>query len=436
VRIEQKNVGFTLDYTFYPGASTYSNVKLYYADTNTEVPHTGDTYTIPTAGVYSVYYKDSVSGVTSVEFTMIITETSGAGQPVNFPSNHTYAIQPYGHGDLFLTMTDNDGIGTTQNSFSVESLITEWYDQSQTFVFNTASGDSYARKIFATLSTVQSGAPANYRTPTVYQYTQPYGYPNVDYICNSLSYFQGSEYPEGVEKSAPESVVQIYDLGGYYVISFGLSSNNKLLALKYDTNATPDENNIIVAEYSPADTSFRWNITYVGIDTPLIKQTHSSGCGATATLMYTYGMGLDEIDPTVDLTAVQTELRTELGHTPGSYISLPDIKSYVNSITPNKQYDSHIKGVYDDSLVRNHLYNDIEDEYLMIAHIDMKDLQYYEYDGDNKHYINIIGKIIIDTDIYYVVADCIYNEHFGIRVIDDDQLIGAINWLLAKEDEI
>ena len=57
---------------------------------------------------------------------------------------------------------------------------------------------------------------------------------------------------------------------------------------------------LIVAEYSPADTSFRWNITYVGIDTPLIKQTHSAGCGATATLMYTYGMGLDEIDSTVN----------------------------------------------------------------------------------------------------------------------------------------
>ena len=150
--------------------------------------------------------------------------------------------------------------------------------------------------------------------------------------------------------------------------------------------------------------------------------------------MYTYGMGLDEIDPTVNLTELQTELRTELNYTSGSFISLPNIKSYVNRITPNKQYQSHYKSAYDDSLVRNHLYNDIEDGYIMIAHVDMKDLQYYEYDGDNKHYINIIGKIIIDDDIYYVVADCIYDEHFGIRVIDDNELINSINWLLAKED--
>ena len=438
VRIEQKNVGFTLDYTFYPGASTYSNVKLYYADTNTEVPHTGDTYTIPTAGVYTVYYKDSVSGVTSVEFTMIIIETSGAGQPVNFPSNHTYAIQPYGYGNLFLTMTDNDGIGTTQNSFSVESLITEWDDQSQTFVFDTAEGDSYSRTIFATLSTDQYQAPSYSVNSITSTYTGNYFLPDEANINNALYYSSSSNAPVGKKKSDTGSIVQVYDIGGYYVIGFDFGG--QLMALKYDTEADPA---LSIEVYDPTKTEFRWNISYVGVDTELIKQTHATGCGATTTLMFMYGMGLDdsieELNQGINLTLQQSALRTALNYNIDYYITIGSIKNYINSIYENLKSNpvSNYGYWYEQNkseITTTLLSNNITAQNVMIARVNTSTVDYYQLHNKNIiHYWVITGKLNINGITYYVVLDCHYNNnYFGIHIINESKLLGATTHVFAS----
>lgn len=441
-RVEQSGVDFYLDYTITPSTANNYDISLYDATTNQEITYDTEAYEdeyayyIEDPGVYTVYYKDSITGVKSADFTLIVTETSGAGQPVSFASNHTYAIQPYGYGDKFLTMQDKDNNGTTANLFRVESLITEWYNQSQTFVFNTASGDSYSRTIFATLSTVQSGAPANYRENST-SYNGTYYYPNVSNINNALHYTSVSGLI-GKIKSDTNSTVQVYDIGGYYVLSFGLNSNNKILALKYNANAAEGQSNVTVAEYSPNDTSFRWNITYVGIDTPLIKQTHSAGCGATATLMYTYGMGLDEIDSTVNLTALQTELRTALNFNLDTYIIVDNIKNYINgmyedlNINPQSDYCYYYTS---DAEQLSKLSNNIASQNIMIARVTMLDLNYYDNNvRGTYHYINIVGKIVINGANKYVVMDCHYDDtYFGIHIIDEEELVEAITHLIAKQ---
>lgn len=439
-RIEQKGVGFSPLYILEPSAylSPY-DIRLYYASDNIEVSkNSAGKYVINTAGLYTVYYKDSVSGVTSVEFTMIIIETSGAGQPVNFPSNHTYAIQPYGYGNLFLTMTDNDGIGTTQNSFSVESLITEWDDQSQTFVFDTAEGDSYSRTIFATLSTDQYQAPSYSVNSITSTYTGNYFLPDEANINNALYYSSSSNAPVEKKKSDTGSIVQVYDIGGYYVIGFDFGG--QLMALKYDTEADPA---LSIEVYDPTKTEFRWNISYVGVDTELIKQTHATGCGATTTLMFMYGMGLDdsieELNQGINLTLQQSALRTALNYNIDYYITIGSIKNYINSIYENLKSNpvSNYGYWYEQNkseITTTLLSNNITAQNVMIARVNTSTVDYYQLHNKNIiHYWVITGKLNINGITYYVVLDCHYNNnYFGIHIINESKLLGATTHVFAS----
>ena len=187
------------------------------------------------------------------------------------------------------------------------------------FVFDTAEGDSYSRTIFATLSTDQYQAPSYSVNSITSTYTGDYFLPDEANINNALYYSSSSNVPVGKKKSDTGSIVQIYDIGGYYVIGFDIGG--QLMALKYDTEADPA---LRIELYDPTKTEFRWNISYVGVDTELIKQTHASGCGATAALMFMYGMGLDSAISNLsvenDLLEQQTALLEDIGYNEDDYI--------------------------------------------------------------------------------------------------------------------
>lgn len=440
VRVEQKGVGFELDYSFTPPTSTYYSISLYYADTNTEVSHTGDTYTIPTAGVYSVYYKDSVSGVTSECFALVIVDSMPASD-----NNLTYTIQPINNSGLYLTMEANtttingDTVYKAEtNDIFLTSMSTGAYEKlddiSRTFVIEQYA---YGFNISATLPTLQYlGVPDGSSINNVSTYNPDY---EVDYTLTKLTDQNNAlNYSEGVVStknySADGSVLGLFpitvsDAGEneyYYIIVCG-ASDDGVLALKYNSST-----NYSVEVYTPGQNGFVWKFTQAGVNAPLIKQTTNFWCGYTTVLQALYGKNCDvsnfgdTLHQQIEYIAVASTHPNEMAY---KFWLDEDINTTLPSFGQN--YDNAEGNVpsYDNAkqIIRNSLNNGWTPFFLTnTAGIP------YRRTGNGAHYICIVGYDSQSDCV--IISNCHFsNQVFGIYTIPYQQFYQAISCLYWQE---
>ena len=309
-RIEQKGVGFSPLYILEPSAylSPY-DIRLYYASDDTEVgKNTAGKYVINTAGVYTVYYKDSVSGVRSNNFLLVITEVN---EENDFASNKTYSIRPVNAPTYYLSMSGSSVASTGYNSLVASELSFKHFTNVETSAAHTSSSQfievSYERwntvsrlfkfdaipdmdsvyMISAILSTSQATRPNVAIDHGDYDGDPYYLRDEMD-VPNTINYSGTTPQTKVYSAEDPNTYIIPCYMGSYYVLvcmnTFN-STTGTVEVLKYVSGG------VELAEYSITDTSQRWFINHVGVDAPLIMQTRDYYCGYTNVLQVLHGAG-------------------------------------------------------------------------------------------------------------------------------------------------
>lgn len=301
-------------------------------------------YILNGPGPHYVYCMDLYSGVCSD----VVTVTVGNGK-------RTHVIRPYGENSLFLTMTTISGTntaslstlrgastessGTTPNSANYEA---RYYSSSQLFTISPYGENSY--KIAATLTASQYNGTNN--SCNVPQYSNNYDstdyssytLPSQSSMPNYLSYSSGAlGFSDNTSTNNRWKIVPS-NTYGYYIIKFSDSSN----ALKRTST-----DGVEVSTYSEGDTSFLWNITAVGLNVPLIRQTKTYYCGPATFLQIMYGAGITV--PGANLDAQMDNLATALETNGGTYSDTIHTKINQYSVfNNNNPYTYKVKHIHDD----------------------------------------------------------------------------------------
>lgn len=484
-RIEQSGVGFYLDYTVLPANASMFEVALYYADTNTEVTHDTETsdgdeyeYYINTPGIYTVYYKDSVTGVCSENFTLIIFDIP------NFTINNslaeaTYSIRPLANSSVFVSMNVSAAGGTSL-------VIGEYYasQQKHNGYFNTYEDWEYLSRAFTINAT--SITDSKFKISAIlteFQYTNVPEQNTIDYTN-----YSGNEYLLINREEKPNTLniastnvgltassisgtdLTIMNVGDYYLIFSTTSDSNNILnnkALKYVASS----NTIVAADYVPSDLGFRWTIEQIGINAPLIRQTQKYICGSATFLQVLYGAGIGNLVPEsntepnkglhsqmyyLSYSAENGETQSILPYSEWYSSTLKhDIggtnqETFATRINQYSLFDNYATGQYGRYVIRDD--DDVEQSNASVTEVKSK-IEYslskgwapfvltrsggrpYKYADGDAHYICIIGfNEFINSDglleSYVIVSNCHWlGTVLGVYAIPLDEFYNKVSEL-------
>lgn len=323
---------FAVDCTTTPATPSYSDIGLYYASNNQQVTYDPDetfddtpAYYISTPGIYSVYYKDSFSGVRSADFVIIVVANTYTYKPKDTYSI-TSAATTNSATPLYLTRNSNGSLILKQKELTSKSVVRRgnvsgqiMYQDiesiSRTFTFDYVAGSASADtrvRMTATMSTSQytgmpKGADVDDGEP-VPNYTLT----DAAVQLNTLSYSAGNLSLVGKAGGTP---VYLCDMGNYFIIicDVYVSNNHEVVVKALKSNGSGAA---VTVESMTDSVNFRWNVFFVGVDAPVIKQTKSKWCGPTSLLQTLYGAGLQDNVPGNTLYEQQSYIRSILYMTP------------------------------------------------------------------------------------------------------------------------
>lgn len=325
-RIVQSGVSFPFNYTFPSPAPTHYDLELYNASNNQlfavdSKVYEDDEYwcTINTPGIHAVYYKDGISGVTSEKFVLIIVEDLNTYKNKDAYSI-TSAVTSNGSVPLYLTRNSSGNLilkakdlrntsvtrrGNTNGTIMYQDI----EDFSRTFTFDYVV-DSLNMDagvyMTATRSTSQySGMPQGldvYNGNAIPDYTLS----DPDVLDNTLSYSSSNLCLVPKDDGTP---VYLCDMGDYFIIlcDIYVNSNNEVVAKALKANGVGAS--VSVSTLTESD-DFKWNVFFVGIDVPVIKQTDDEWCGPTSYLQTLYGINCQNNVPGDTLNAQQYYIRS------------------------------------------------------------------------------------------------------------------------------
>lgn len=483
-RIEQSGVAFTFDYTFSGSSPTYYEIDLYSA--SNDQPFTkfyeDDEYwcTINTPGVYSVYYKDSVTGTRSENFTLIIFDIPNFTIS-NSLAEATYSIQPIDAPTKYLTMNVSaDGVTsleveeyniteqpfTGQHGAIYNNSYESWKQLSRSFTIAYSTTLSSKYKISSILTTSQYDVPPRSAISDVSYSGDPYSLTNVTNKSNSLNI---THTTVGLTtQSELGTDLTVLNVGDYFLIFSTTTDSNNILnnkALKY-----VEANNSIVADtFDSSDTGFMWSVKQTGINAPLIRQTQKYICGAATFLQVLYGAGIGEqvastVNPNKGLHSQISTLAysRESGKTEtilpyyqsqqndGSWDAGTNQSVFAESINEYSLFVGNASGQYGRYIIRNKqnvLQNGVSNSEIKskIAFSLSKGWAPfvltraggapYKYDSGEAHYVCIIGLVeYVDTNnslqSYVIVSNCHYTDKvLGIYAIPFDEFCDNISEL-------
>ena len=433
-------MGFDLDYTLTPAMANNYSISLYYASNDEEVDYEEDEdgepdyYYIDTPGIYSVYYKDSISGVRSVDFTLIITDEVSSIQ-----DNYTYTIQPKNASGQYLTMElpyeeDDNGnriydYNADSNNIKVSPIVLtnnyeKWDTLSRTFVFEWTETTGYI--VSATLTTNQYISGPDQIDYEKYDGTA-YELTTLEDQNNALNCaLNGAEYIISTKDHTdltsrvslyPVSVAVNGETETYYMIICGYSGSN-VKVLEYDSTAA---NGIKVATLDFSKESQLWIIDQAGKNVPLIRQNSWMSCGVATTMMYHYGYNgsLNSITGDTFLEKYDT-MRNLLYKDHKDGVPLSNVTSYIQNLNSPDQYLNYWASAYYPDAFNY----EMQKNSLIMSFITMQDLPYYPSDKDNAHYVLVIGQITgVNGVTYCIVMDCHYsNNYHGIYLFPINQV--------------
>ena len=447
--IEQSGVSFIYSnrYSFPQPYPTYYEMELYDATTNqpfefdTKI-YEDDEYwcTVDTPGIYSVYYKDSVSGVTSECFALVIVDSMPASD-----NNLTYTIQPINNSGLYLTMEANTKTVNSDtvyqadsNTISLTSMSTGAYEElddiSRTFVIEQYS---YGFNISATLPTLQYlGVPDESSIDNVSTYNPNYV---VDYSLtkltdqnNALNYSDGMISTKNYTSSGsalglyPITVADAEENEYYYIIVCG-ASDDGVLALKYNSST-----NYSVEVYTPGQNGFVWKFSQVGVNAPLIKQTTDFWCGYTTVLQALYGNNCD-ISNFGDTLHQQIEYIAVASTHPNEMAPTYWLDEEINTTLPSlgQNYDNAAGNVPSYDSTKQKIRNSLNNGWTPFFLTDTAGKP-YRRTGSGSHFICIVGYDSQSDCV--IISNCHFsNQVFGIYTIPYSQFYQAIKCLYWQE---
>lgn len=348
-RIEQSGVAFMFGYTFSGQSPTYYDIDL--CSASNDQPFTkfyeDDEYwcTINTPGVYSVYYKDSVTGVSSENFLLIVQSSLPS-----FEEKKTYSIRPVNAPTYYLSMSGssvertgynslvvsemsyilNEGIQTSveySNSYQfIDVRYERWNTVSRLFRFDAVPNMESIYMISAILSTSQATRP-NVSIDGADYDGDLYNLRDDTAVPNTVNYSGTTPQTKVYSDADPNTYIIPCNMGSYYVLvclnSFD-STTGTVKALKHVSNG------VELSTYSVSDTSLRWYVDHVGVDAPLIMQTRNYYCGYTNVLQILHGSDYESIVPGNDLNE-KIEYIANLYGTPTSMAGSESVYSNILS---------------------------------------------------------------------------------------------------------
>lgn len=205
--------------------------------------------------------------------------------------------------------------------------------------------------------------------------------------------------------------------GNYY--SF-INAGNTSYALSFGASS------VGAGSYSASSDSFKWQTTYMGINAPLIKQSHNDYCGVASLLQVLYALNSDLIDRT------SADLKDQMDALAPSVMTADDGADRGEILNFLHRENSKYRVIY--NATSEAIYS-IESGFPCIAHIKPTKLfpRYIKYGvtGNGGHYATVIGydpvsDCLVFSDCSYMYS---YNEetdefktNFGIYLVQCDEL--------------
>lgn len=165
-----------------------------------------------------------------------------------------------------------------------------------------------------------------------------------------------------------------------------------------------------VGIYSNAAAAYKWNTNYLGINVPLIKQSHDNYCGVASTLQVLYGLNSSQIDRTTDNLIDQMESLA-----PRIMDGDSGLRGWIVNVL-----NSDNKATYKSTQkTTSYVIDSISAGYPCIAHVNTYTFPRYVSIGGNYvggHYITVLGYDSISGMLLF--ADCSYlNNRYGIYLV-------------------
>lgn len=422
--------------------------------------------------MYSVYYKDSVTGITSENFTLVIYEIPDFTID-NSLAEPTFSIKPVDAPSKYLTMNVSASGATSLEweAYNIQELAfngqnatyyneyENWKQLSRAFTIESKSTSGLRYEIASILTKnqyvddlpLQSQIGALEYSGSNYAMTNRSTKPNTLKVSSQIvddvvQYSIDSAVPIGSECEL--TILKIED---YYVIFTTFDSNNILNnpALKYVSTSTT-EGKIQIASYDPTATEFRWTIDQLGVNAPLIRQTEKFTCGPATFLQVLYGAGIGSqvaeysADSNKGLHSQMMTLKEDVldydvhCSTPGNESAGTSQETFATRINEYLLFDNNATGNYyrwkktsagttgfED--VKDYIDISLKEGWAPFFLTDSGGAPYRYDQGNGKHYICIIGYEEYinndgETDAYVIVSNCHYitslNSIFAIPYDD------------------
>ena len=313
-------------------------------------------------------------------------------------------------GDTSKILTLNVSTSNINStSLSLSAINETWNYVSQAFTLTEAYRGAY--KVTAALSTAQYEAP-------LYDGNGPMEVPYYladENTKNNTLRLSGAALTLG-SYNATDAAGHWYIVrnGDYY--SF-INAGNTSYALSFGASS------VGAGSYSASSDSFKWQTTYMGINAPLIKQSHYDYCGVASLLQILYALNSDLIDRTsADLKDQMDALAPSVMAAQGA-----DREKILKFLWRENSkyrvlYDATSEAIYS-----------IESGFPCIAHIvpPASFPRYIKYGvtGGTGHYATVIGYDPISDCL--VFSDCsnvykndggVFRTNFGIYLVQCDEI--------------
>ena len=388
--------------TYYPSNATYKNITLTGVNSSMlDELETDTLFEVLAVGVNKVgvaySYNDDISSAQSA----IICSTG----ELDIRSSFTHMLRTKTDASKLLTLNVSQS-NLSSTSLSLSAINETWNYITQAFTLTEAYCGAY--KVTAALSTAQYEAPAYNGSGVM---TGAYYLADENTKNNTLAMSGQNLCLTTYSASAASKHWYIVRNGDYY--SF-INAENTNYALSFSSTS------VGVGSYSASSDSYKWQTTFLGMNVPLIKQSHNNYCGVASTLQILYALDSSQIDRTSD-----------------------DLKDQMDALAPSimdgdagsrsKMVD--VLGIEDgryDAIWSNpgslgvHMKNCLEQGRPGILHIIPSLFPRYIANGcavGDGHYICIIG---YDSESDYLVfSDCsCFTVNYGIYLVRPSNLGG------------
>lgn len=322
----------------------------------------------------------------------VICSTADTG----IQSTRTYTMRAGNDTSKLLTLTAS-GAGYNTTSLGMAAIDDTWDNVSQAFSFTETYRGAY--RITATLTTEQYEAP----------YYNGNGVMTGTYLLadekdkNNTLGMSGTTLTLGAFTSSTNLSQLWYIVKNGTVYSF-INAANTNYALNFSGST------VGVGIYSNTAAAYKWNTNYLGINVPLIKQSHDNYCGVASTLQVLYGLNSSQIDRTTDNLIDQMETLA-----PRIMFGDSGLRGLIVDVLNSEEKDTY----KDNQRTTSYAINSIVAGYPCVAHVNTYIFPRYVSIGGNYvggHYITVLGYDSVSGMLLF--ADCSYlNNRYGIYLV-------------------